>query len=398
LYIGDSTYRRAILERDLLTTDNFYAERRLGSYAVEGAGWDNLPERDLPSRPLTSEDVERLQQGLGLEMHRDQMTSLSPATLPDNEAGWQDLGRRVMEEYPLRPDPLYETLVSLPGALTEVGFIEDNGRWMGLRVFESESGAARVAPACSQCHFSRDDEGLASATLANKQMDIGRAFLLALGHDPDVPLPEDEDSPIADLHRLGPGRVDLLLDDVFNPYAIPDMGGIADQPYLQQNANWHHRGTVTLAIRCETLFITAGSERFRIPRVLSWAVAAYLRGLPPPAPHSKATEDSAAGALIFDQQGCNTCHTAPTFTSDTLVSLQTLGTDPAAGESPVRATGYYRIPSLRGVGRTAPYFHHGAVSSLEDLFDPSREEPGHPWGLELNAVERSRLIAFLRSL
>ena len=211
LYIGDSTYRRAILERDLLTTDNFYAERRLGSYAVEGAGWDNLPERDLPSRPLTSEDVERLQQGLGLEMHRDQMTSLSPATLPDNEAGWQDLGRRVMEEYPLRPDPLYETLVSLPGALTEVGFIEDNGGWMGLRVFESESGAARVAPACSQCHFSRDDEGLASATLANKQMDIGRAFLLALGHDPDVPLPEDEDSPIADLHRLGPGRGDLLL-------------------------------------------------------------------------------------------------------------------------------------------------------------------------------------------
>ncbi len=143
LYIGDSRYRRAILERDLLTTENFYAERRLASYAIDGAGWDNLPERDLPSRPLTSEDVERLQQGLGLEMHHDQMTSLSPAALPDSEDGWQELGRRVMEEYPLRPDPLYETLVSLPGALADVGFIEDNGRWMGLRVFESESGAAR---------------------------------------------------------------------------------------------------------------------------------------------------------------------------------------------------------------------------------------------------------------
>ena len=399
LFMDDTSYRRAILERDLLATDNVYAQRRLSSYAIEGQGWDILPERDLRSRPLDADDAARLQAGLDLELRAEDMTTLLPTTLPETDEQWHELGRRVMMEYPLRVDPMYATLAGIPGALADVGFIEEDGQWIGLRVFEDEEGAARVSPACSQCHFSMDSSGSASPVLANKSMDIGRAFLLSLGQDPDLPIPEDEDSPMADLHRLGPGRVDLLLDDVFNPYAIPDMGGIVDQPYLQQNANWHHRGTVTLAIRCDTLFITSGSERHRIPRALSWAVAAYLRAQPPPSPlEPEPSTLSEAGELLFEEQGCNSCHSPPTFTSDMLVSLDTVGTDPAAGESFVRVTGYYRIPSLRGVGRTAPYLHHGAVESLELFFDPQREEPGHPWGQDLDPAEREQLIAFLRSI
>jgi len=398
LYLNDLDYRRAILERDLLSTDNLYAQRRLQNYGLSSGYWESLGERDRPSRPLLNEDVERLVAGLDLELRAEEMTSLSPAQLPANEEEWRELGRRVMEEYPLRADPTYETLVTLPGALAEVGFIERDGEWSGLRVFEDEAGNARIGPSCSQCHFSESDSGEFSATLANKNMDIGSAFLLALGRDPDVPLPEDEDTPIGELHQLGPGRVDLLLDGVFNPYAIPDMGGIADQPYLQQNANWHHRGAVTLAIRCETLFITAGGERFRIPRALSWAVSRYLRGLAPPEPLLEADELSAAGALLFAELGCESCHTPPSYTSEVLVSLDTVGTEPAAGSSTVRATGYYRIPSLRGVARTAPYLHHGAIESLEDFFDPNREESGHVWGQDLDLESREQLIAFLRSI
>jgi mono/diheme cytochrome c family protein len=398
-FLDDTSYRRAILERDLLATDNVYAQRRLSWYAIEGQGWDILPERDLRSRPLDSDDAARLQAGMSIELRAEGMTTLLPTTLPETDAQWQALGRRVMMEYPLRVDPMYATLAGIPGALADVGFIEEDGQWLGLRVFEAEDGAARVSPACSQCHFSTDSSGSASPVLANKSMDIGRAFLLSLGQDPDLPIPEDEDSPMADLHRLGPGRVDLLLDDVFNPYAIPDMGGIVDQPYLQQNANWYHRGTVTLAMRCDTLFITAGSERFRIPRALSWAVAAYLRSLPPPSPlEPEPSAQSEAGELLFEEQACNSCHSPPTFTSEMLVSLDTVGTDPAAGESFVRVTGYYRIPSLRGVGRTAPYLHHGGIENLELFFDPQREEPGHPWGLDLDPDEREQLIAFLRSI
>ena len=88
----------------------------------------------------------------------------------------------------------------------------------------------------------------------------------------------------------------------------------------------------------------------------------------------------------------------PTYTSDRLVSLEEVGTDPAAGTSPARGTGYYRIPSLRGVGRTAPYLHHGAVRTLEEMLSPEREEPGHEFGMDLSEEERSQLIAFLRSI
>ena len=96
--------------------------------------------------------------------------------------------------------------------------------------------------------------------------------------------------------------------------------------------------------------------------------------------------------------GCDGCHTPPLFTSDRQVPLEEVGTDPEAGESAVRYSGHYRIPSLRGVGRTAPYLHHGAFESLEAMFDPERTEPGHTFGLELEEAERADLIAYLRTI
>ena len=49
-------------------------------------------------------------------------------------------------------------------------------------------------------------------------------------------------------------------------------------------------------------------------------------------------------------------------------------------------------------GRTAPYLHHGAVPSLEVMFDPAREEPGHEFGLDLSESDRQALLAFLESI
>jgi hypothetical protein len=229
-------------------------------------------------------------------------------------------------------------------------------------------------------------------------MDVGRALILTLGYEPGALPPEIESTSVGDLDRLGPGRTDLLSDGEFNPYAFPDFGGIVDMPYLLQNANWFHTGTATLAVRCETLFITAINESRRPPRVLTWALAAYLRSLPAPAPTSPGGPEAARGAEIFEAAGCEECHTPPLFTSDRQVTLAEVGTDPSAGASDVRWTGHYRIPSLRGVGRAAPYLHHGAFATLEAMFDPERTESGHVFGLELDAAERADLIAFLRSI
>ena len=108
--------------------------------------------------------------------------------------------------------------------------------------------------------------------------------------------------------------------------------------------------------------------------------------------------DAAAGADVFEAAACGECHPAPDYTSDRLVTIEEVGTDPGAPGSPIRRTGYVRIPSLRGVGRTGPWLHHGAIEDLADLFDPDRSEPGHAWGQDLSLEERLQLVAFLETI
>jgi hypothetical protein len=359
--------------------------------------WESLPVRDLPSAPLSPDDTERLVAGEAIDVPNG--TTLTPEALPETEADWIALGRRMFFEYPLRADRTSEIGAELPDALASSGFLVEDDAWIGLRKFTDDDGSVHIGNTCSQCHTSVDETGRVTGVLSSRTMDLGRLRLLTLGYDPGELPPEIESTSLGDLHRLGPGRSDLLADGVFNPYTFPDFGGIVDLPYLHQNANWFHEGTATLAVRCETLFITANNERTRPPLVLTWALAAYLRSLPPPPPlDAPPSVEAVRGADVFDEAGCAGCHAPPLFTSDRQVTLDEIGTDPGAGESRVRWTGHYRIPSLRGVGRTAPYLHHGAFGTLEAMFDPDREEPGHVYGLELDDIDRVALIAYLRSI
>ncbi|MFB3111673.1 MAG: cytochrome-c peroxidase, partial [Gemmatimonadales bacterium] len=69
------------------------------------------------------------------------------------------------------------------------------------------------------------------------------------------------------------------------------------------------------------------------------------------------------------------------------------------------ALGAFKTPSLRNVARTAPYMHDGSVATLEEVVEfydgggnpnPYQDPDIRP--LNLNASERSALLAFLRSL
>ncbi len=82
-----------------------------------------------------------------------------------------------------------------------------------------------------------------------------------------------------------------------------------------------------------------------------------------------------------------------------------------------RGTGYYKVPSLRGVWYRGMFGHSGWCATLEDWFDPARLSEGYvptgfkPYGartvsrqgssvggLNLNAAEKKDLIAFLKTL
>ena len=55
----------------------------------------------------------------------------------------------------------------------------------------------------------------------------------------------------------------------------------------------------------------------------------------------------------------------------------------------------FRVPSLRNVALTAPYFHDGSAATLEDAV---RVMGQYQLGRELDATDRDHLVAFLRAL
>lgn len=95
---------------------------------------------------------------------------------------------------------------------------------------------------------------------------------------------------------------------------------------------------------------------------------------------------------------------------------RTVDTDPGLALRTRKGTGYYKVPSLRGLWYRGLYEHSGSLATLEDWFDARRLEadyvptgwrgpgvtrravPGHEFGLDLAPADKAALIAFLRTL
>jgi cytochrome c peroxidase len=174
--------------------------------------------------------------------------------------------------------------------------------------------------------------------------------------------------------------------------------------------------------------------RYRYADEVLYAIGIYLMALEPPKNPDAAPRDVLArGELIFRREGCVNCHVPPNYTSGSLtlaegftppadhpnrddIVARTVGTDSDAALKTRKGTGFYKIPSLRGVWYRRSLLHDGSMASLEDLFDPARLQPdyetkgwnppgvsnraikGHTFGLSLPGAEKDALLAFLRSL
>jgi len=98
------------------------------------------------------------------------------------------------------------------------------------------------------------------------------------------------------------------------------------------------------------------------------------------------------------------------------ITRVSVGTDSTLALRTRKGTGYYKVPSLKGVWYRGPFEHNGSVATLEDWFDPSRLREdyipigfrgvgvrtravkGHQFGLNLSSEEKTALIAFLKTL
>ena len=174
--------------------------------------------------------------------------------------------------------------------------------------------------------------------------------------------------------------------------------------------------------------------RFRYADEVLYAIGTYLMSLEPPRNPAVAARDLLdRGEQIFQREGCAGCHTPPSYTTGKLtladgwqlpanhpnaedVMPRSVGTDPGLALKTRKGTGFYKIPSLRGVWYRPRLLHDGSLTSLEEMFDPARVDaaytpkawnppgvttrpvPGHTFGLALPLEDKRALLAFLRSL
>jgi hypothetical protein len=244
---------------------------------------------------------------------------------------------------------------------------------------------------------------------------------------------------------IGGGGVARWNGSILYPAKIPDLIGFEDRKYIDHTATHPHRNIgdlmryAALVSFAETIdfagqrMIAPGTERFqtRLPDEALYALALYVYSLEPPDNPNPFDDKARTGQALFERQGCDRCHTPPLYTNNRVVLAEeftvpdkllpdvirdSVGTDPGLALRTRKGTGYYKVPSLKGVWYRGHFLHDGAVGSLEEMFDPGRlsdaHEPGgfvppgtarraikgHEFGLTLSPEEREQLIAFLRTL
>lgn len=121
------------------------------------------------------------------------------------------------------------------------------------------------------------------------------------------------------------------------------------------------------------------------------------------------TEKQQAGWERFDALGCDTCHAGPAMGGTSYERLGVEGdyfTD-RGGELTEADLGRYnvtgdehdrqcfKVPSLRNVALTYPYFHDGTVTSLDEAV---RKMGRYQHGVNLEDSEVDEIVAFLESL
>jgi hypothetical protein len=147
---------------------------------------------------------------------------------------------------------------------------------------------------------------------------------------------------------------------VFYPTKVPDLIGLKDRKYLDATATHLHRGIGDL-MRYAAL-VSSACARCHTPPLYTSNKLTLARGFAPP-PAVPATLD---------------------------ILRISVGTDPGLALKTRKGTGYYKVPSLKGVWYRGHFLHDGSAASLEEMFDPGRLEQSHvPGGLDASRHENS---------
>ncbi len=397
-----------------------------------------------------------------------------------SEADWVAAGKRVFEELDIIMFRSYDPKLIATAQSREYYEKakvrpRPDGTVPGLRWVPTDKGVALSLDNCAGCHTRRLEDGsILRGAPGNESIGPLVGALAIAGASP-IPLPGDSPGMMLwrgstvpwikddlhesirtmtpeDLRELGRGAFATGIfprwnGSPFYPTKIPDLIGIKDRKYIDHTATQRHRGPGDI-MRYAALVSYADVSDFGSHRILTdaqrriygrsldealYALTMYLYSLEPPPNPNKFDTKAGAGQKIFRRAGCAGCHTPPLYTNNKLtlatgftppkehfkfldIMPMSVGTDPQLALQTRKGTGYYKVPSLKGLWYRSRLLHDGSLTKLEEMFNPDRVRDdfvpsgfigfklkarairGHEFGLKLAPEEREQLIAFLRTL
>jgi cytochrome c peroxidase len=123
----------------------------------------------------------------------------------------------------------------------------------------------------------------------------------------------------------------------------------------------------------------------------------YLRG------EEKLTDAEQEGYTLFKQYGCITCHNGINIGGNSLQKMGTFLPYDSKVSFPDKSElshnrddiNVFKVPTLRNITLTAPYFHDGSASTLKEALTLMSK---HNLGIKLSEKDADKMILFLHTL
>lgn len=249
---------------------------------------------------------------------------------------------------------------------------------LGRRLFHESRLSGDGSVSCASCH------GLAMAGVDRLPLSLGAGGVKGLRNAPTVfnvalngrlfwdgrarSLEEQIDGPLLDAREMASSWA-LVLER---------LGG--EHTYRQAFQSAYGRPVDAAAVRdalstFERSLMTVGAPFDR-----------YLGG-----DEAAIGDEAKAGYRLFKNYGCSACHQGANVGGNMFARLG----EAVAGPRPEDASTRLRVPPLRLVALTAPYFHDGSVEVLDEAIRIMGERQ---LGRRIAPEERQQIAAFLATL
>jgi len=200
------------------------------------------------------------------------------------------------------------------------------------------------------------------------------------------------------------GRAENLQEQAAGPVANPiEMGANWDEVVRQLTDDEDYKQAFIDAFGDETITVervTRAIAEFETVLITPSPFDRYLRG-----DSSAISAEAAKGYKLFKEHGCSSCHQGINIGGNlyqkfgALQSYYSVDTDADKGRLSVTKNAndlsVFKVPSLRNIALTAPYFHTGSVTELETAI---RIMGVAQLGRSLSEEDINLIAIFLRSL